>query len=95
MTESLSTAHSNEGFSEPDRDVDRVLATELTRAATVSRFGERRAEALHDDETSTADLDGEQFDREERAALRRVPGLSTSTMSPKSSIGSCVSRTWC
>jgi GTP-binding protein HflX len=77
MTESLSTAHSNEGFSEPDRDVDRVLATELTRAATVSRFGERRAEALHDDETSTADLDGEQFDREERAALRRVPGLST------------------
>ncbi|MGB3911453.1 MAG: GTPase HflX [Pseudolysinimonas sp.] len=77
MTESLSTAHSNEGSSEPDRDVDRVLATELTRAATVSRFGERRAEALHDDETSTADLDGEQFDREERAALRRVPGLST------------------
>jgi GTP-binding protein HflX len=68
MTESLST--------EPDRTIDRVLATDAA-SATVSRFGERRAEALHDDETSTADLDGEQFDREERAALRRVPGLST------------------
>jgi GTP-binding protein HflX len=73
MTESLSSEQSRD----PDRDVERVLATELTRAATVSRFGERRAEALHDDETSTADLDGEQFDREDRAALRRVPGLST------------------
>ncbi len=62
---------------EPDRAIDRVLATETSRAATVSRFGARRAEALHDDETSTADLDGEQLDREERAALRRVPGLST------------------
>jgi len=69
MTESLHI--------EPDRDIDRVLATDAARSATVSRFGERRAEALHDDETSTADLDGEQFDREERAALRRVPGLST------------------
>jgi GTP-binding protein HflX len=68
MTESLST--------EPDRTIDRVLATDAA-LATVSRFGERRAEALHDDETSTADLDGEQLDREERAALRRVPGLST------------------
>ena len=59
-----------------DLDLDRVLATEDSRAA-VRRFGDRRAEALHDDESSTADLDGEQFDREERAALRRVPGLST------------------
>jgi GTP-binding protein HflX len=62
---------------EQDRAIGRVLATDASRAATVSRFGERRAEALHDDETSTADLDGEQLDREERAALRRVPGLST------------------
>jgi GTP-binding protein HflX len=60
---------------EPDRAIDRVLATE-SRAATVHRFG-GRAEALHDDETSTVDLDGEQLDREDRAALRRVPGLST------------------
>jgi GTP-binding protein HflX len=62
---------------EQDRAIDRVLATDASRSATVSRFGDRRAEALHDDETSTADLDGEQLDREERAALRRVPGLST------------------
>ncbi len=68
MTESPTT--------EPDRDIDRVLATGASRAV-VSRFGDRRAEALHDDETSTVDLDGEQLDREERAALRRVPGLST------------------
>jgi GTP-binding protein HflX len=43
----------------------------------VRRFGDRRADALHDDETSTVDRDGDQFDREERAALRRVTGLST------------------
>jgi GTP-binding protein HflX len=67
----------DETTTEPDRTIERVLATERSRAATVSRFGDRRAEALHDDETSTADLDGEQLDRDERAALRRVPGLST------------------
>lgn len=67
----------DETTTEPDRTIDRVLASERSRAATVSRFGERRAEALHDDETSTVDLDGEQLDRDERAALRRVPGLST------------------
>jgi GTP-binding protein HflX len=58
-----------------DREIDRVLATEEARAST-RRFGTGRAEALQDEESST-DLDGEQFDREERAALRRVPGLST------------------
>ena len=36
------------------------------------------AQALQDESTiSRADTDGEQWDREERAALRRVPGLST------------------
>jgi GTP-binding protein HflX len=59
-----------------DADLDRVLATEGSRA-TVRRFGDRRADTLHEDETSTVDLDGEQFDREDRAALRRVSGLST------------------
>ena len=59
-----------------DLELARVLATAESRA-TVRRFGDRRAEALHEDETSTADLDGEQFDREDRAALRRVAGLST------------------
>ncbi len=61
---------------ESDLELERVLATGESRA-TVRRFGDRRADALHDDETSTADLDGEQFDREDRASLRRVPGLST------------------
>jgi GTP-binding protein HflX len=59
-----------------DRDIERVLATEGSRAATVSRFGERRAEALQYDDATT-DLDGDQLDRDDRASLRRVPGLST------------------
>jgi GTP-binding protein HflX len=66
-----------------DRTIDRVLATERTRAAGVRRFAEsgvlaERADALLDDvDAAPAELDGEQLDREERAALRRVPGLST------------------
>lgn len=59
-----------------DTTIDRILAAEESRAA-VRRFGDGRAEALQAEETSAADRDGEQFDREERAALRRVPGLST------------------
>jgi len=59
-----------------DREIDRVLATEQAHAET-RRFGERRAEALQDEETSAADRDGDQLDREDRAALRRVAGLST------------------
>jgi GTP-binding protein HflX len=65
-----------ESTTRSDADLDRVLATEESRA-TVRRFGDRRADALQDDETSTADRDGDQFDREDRAALRRVAGLST------------------
>src|SRR6187402_2858817 len=57
-----------------DQMLDRVLASEQTRAG-VSRFG--RATALDDESFATADTDGDQFDREERASLRRVPGLST------------------
>ena len=42
------------------------------------RFGTERATALSpEDDFATADSDGEQLDREERAALRRVAGLST------------------
>ena len=68
--------------------IDRVLATDEARATDVRRFGDgrvlgERAEALQDDAGSedtrelARELDGEQFDREERAALRRVAGLST------------------
>ena len=55
--------------------VDRVLANADSRSG-VRVFG--AAQALQDAATvSYGDTDGEQWDREERAALRRVPGLST------------------
>src|SRR5689334_2480221 len=55
--------------------VDRVLAHAESRSG-VRLFG--GAQALQDSATATgAQSDGEQWDREERAALRRVPGLST------------------
>ena len=57
-----------------DKMLDRVLASEDARAG-VARFGSR-ATAI-DDESFAGDADGEQLDREERAALRRVAGLST------------------
>src|SRR5215218_10455055 len=64
-----------------DRAIDRVLATDESRAATIRRFGDRKAEALHEDDVPTTDLeggfDGDQLDRDDRASLRRVPGLST------------------
>ncbi len=64
-----------------DRAIDRVLATDESRSATIRRFGDRKAEALHEDDVATTDLgdgfDGDQLDREDRASLRRVPGLST------------------
>jgi len=62
-----------------ERILDRVLASDGTRTAGVRRFG-GRAEALQDEDLERdplADADGEQFDRAERAALRRVAGLST------------------
>src|SRR5689334_21063505 len=58
-----------------DKMLDRVLASGQPRAG-VSRFGGKAA-ALDDDSFGTVDTDGEQLDREERAALRRVGGLST------------------
>lgn len=63
----------------PEQDaIDRVLQNEGTRAAGYARFGAGSgAAALQDDAAYEADRDGEQFEREERAALRRVQGLST------------------
>ncbi len=59
----------------PADPVDRVLARAEARSG-VRVFG--AAQALQAEDTvSYADSDGEQWDREERAALRRVPGLST------------------
>ena len=60
---------------EPVDPVDRVLARAEARSG-VRVFG--AAQALQDESTvAYGDTDGEQWDREERAALRRVPGLST------------------
>ena len=60
---------------ELDETVERVLATADTRAG-VTRFG--RATALQDEDGGVqTEADGEQLDRQERAALRRVGGLST------------------
>lgn len=59
--------------------VARVLARAGSRAASTTRFGDRRAQALQDgdaDLVGTRD-DGLQLEREERAGLRRVDGLST------------------
>ncbi|MCC4909763.1 GTPase HflX [Microbacterium sp. cx-59] len=62
---------------EPQTDpVDRVLARADARARVRGDLGS--AQALQDASTVTdADADGAQWDREERAALRRVAGLST------------------
>ncbi len=79
------TTHTDDAATDP---VDRVLARADARSG-VRVFGSdlqadtltSGAQALQDDSTiarSDADsYDGEQWDREERAALRRVPGLST------------------
>lgn len=55
-----------------DSALDRILASGEARAFSV--FG--RAQALHGD-ASDSNTDGEQLEREERRALRRVGGLST------------------
>jgi GTP-binding protein HflX len=63
---------------EDDDVVARVLAHADSRAAGYALFG-TRAQALQAaaDAHAEGDTDGEQFDRDERAALRRVGGLST------------------
>ena len=58
-------------------DVDRVLATEGARSAGYTLFGSGSALALQEDSHYEVDRDGDQFDREDRQALRRVAGLST------------------
>ena len=63
----------------PDDDVERVLRSAESRAG-VSRFGAGDASAIQrsgSEVTGDGSHDGEQFEREERAALRRVSGLST------------------
>ena len=71
-------------MNEPERStaddaVERVLRSAESRAG-VARFGAAEASAIQKDWSDAAGADtadGEQYDREERAALRRVSGLST------------------
>src|SRR5690554_2096014 len=58
--------------------VDRVLSRQSGRSVDYTLFGDA-APALQDAAASvaTADTDGDQFDRDDRQALRRVAGLST------------------
>ncbi|PRY69725.1 GTP-binding protein HflX [Glaciihabitans tibetensis] len=62
---------------QPDDAVGRVLARDDARSSGYTVFGSGRADALQADSHYEGDRDGDQFDREDRAALRRVQGLST------------------
>ncbi len=69
------TTHTENADETPVDPVERVLAHAESRSG-VHVFG--AAQALQSQSTvSYGDSDGDQWDREERAALRRVPGLST------------------
>lgn len=65
MTEPLRSAHDG--------------GDDITINPTIDRVLSRRAQALADDDgfVDRSDYDGEQLEREERSALRRVQGLST------------------
>jgi len=76
MSDSPEILESTGGDDAARATLERILASEETHAG-VRVFGGRAA-ALQDASTADgSDRDGEQFDREERAALRRVGGLST------------------
>jgi GTP-binding protein HflX len=62
---------------ENEAAISRVLANDEARAARAVTFGTGRADALQGDSQYDERRDGDQFDREDRAALRRVQGLST------------------
>ena len=78
MTDHLDQNPTTATDADVDATIDRVLASENSRAG-LTVFG-GRATALQEDDTTSApidDVDGEQYDREARAGLRRVAGLST------------------
>jgi GTP-binding protein HflX len=60
-----------------DDVISRVLTSDAARSAGYTLFGAGRADALQQDSQYDDSRDGDQFDREDRAALRRVQGLST------------------
>jgi GTP-binding protein HflX len=60
-----------------DDVISRVLTSDGAHSAGYTTFGAGRADALQDDSHYDGGRDGDQFDRDDRAALRRVQGLST------------------
>ena len=60
-----------------DDVVDRVLASAVAHSSGYTLFTSGEAQALQKRSTAGSDGDGEQRDREDRQALRRVAGLST------------------
>ncbi len=72
-----------------DDIIERILANSNAQKAPVALFGAKKAQALADEETSGVggesftqrqsreSFDGDQMERDERSALRRVAGLST------------------
>lgn len=66
-----------ENAADDARALDRVLAAQESRSAGYTLFGSGTAQALQGDDNYETDRDGDQFDREDRQALRRVAGLST------------------
>jgi GTP-binding protein HflX len=67
----------NEQMTETDDVVSRVLGTDNGHSSGYTVFGSGRADALQADSHYESDRDGDQSEREDRAALRRVQGLST------------------
>ena len=76
MTESSTNPTPDTVSSSSDAAVERVLATEDARSG-YTLFGSGTAQALQSHDQYDNDRDGDQFDREDRQALRRVAGLST------------------
>src|SRR6185312_12303222 len=60
-----------------DDVVDRVLASAVAHSSGYTLFTSGEAQALQTRSTAGSDGDGDQRDREDRQALRRVAGLST------------------
>ncbi|MFZ4841086.1 GTPase HflX [Mycetocola saprophilus] len=78
-TDSTGADHHGEDDHGTDSEdaVERVLRGAASRAGAVNVFATGRAAALQDHDTEGSAGDGDQADRADRAALRRVAGLST------------------
>jgi GTP-binding protein HflX len=77
MSEFEQTGTQNVDAVESDDVVARVLANAGTASANRTSFDSGTAQALQSDSNYDEGRDGEQLDREDRQALRRVAGLST------------------